>query len=164
MTSMSTVADQPVHEEFVSLPYAGFGLRLVAGVLDLIVLASVFFVFLSMAGFYLLTVTDWGRASDFTNAQGYTAVGVVSLYALFLPAYFAVLWWWHGQTIGQIATRIAVTDRDGYHISGWRALIRMIALPLSIIPFGLGFVPVLFDDESRALHDMLAGTVVLELP
>jgi uncharacterized RDD family membrane protein YckC len=63
-----------------------------------------------------------------------------------------------------MATRIAVTDRDGYHISMWRALIRTVTLPLSLIPFGLGMVPILFDDESRALHDMLAGTVVLELP
>jgi uncharacterized RDD family membrane protein YckC len=36
--------------------------------------------------------------------------------------------------------------------------------PLSVIPFGLGLVPIFFDDESRALHDMIASTVVLELP
>jgi hypothetical protein len=33
-----------------------------------------------------------------------------------------------------------------------------------VVPLGLGLAPVLFDQESRALHDILAGTVVLELP
>jgi hypothetical protein len=33
-----------------------------------------------------------------------------------------------------------------------------------MLAFGLGAVPVLFDEERRALHDMIAGTVVLELP
>jgi uncharacterized RDD family membrane protein YckC len=164
MTSMSTVADEPAHEEIVSLPYAGFGLRLVSGVLDLIVLTSVFFLFVSLAGFYLLLQTDWGRESDFTNGEGYRAVAIISLFALFLPIYFVVLWSWHGQTIGQMATRIAVTDRNGYHISAWHSIIRTVTWPLSVIPLGLGLVPILFDDESRALHDMLAGTVVVELP
>lgn len=152
------------HEEYVSLPYASAGLRFVAAVLDLIVLGSIFLLFVSAAGLYLLAQTDWGAESDFTNEQGYTAVAIAAMFALFLPIYFIGLWWWHGQTIGQMATRIAVTDRDGYHISGWRSIIRTMTWPLSVIPFGLGLVPILFDDESRALHDMLAGTVVLELP
>lgn len=161
---MAPAADTPAHEEFVSLPYAGFGIRLVAAVLDTIVLASVFFLFVAGAGFYLLLQTDWGAESDFTNAEGYTAIAIVATFILFLPIYFIGLWWWHGQTIGMMATRIAVTDRDGYHISGWRAIIRTVMWPLSVIPFGLGLVPIFFDDESRALHDMIASTVVLELP
>jgi uncharacterized RDD family membrane protein YckC len=33
-----------------------------------------------------------------------------------------------------------------------------------VVPLALGLVPMFFDKESRALHDMIAGTVVLELP
>jgi uncharacterized RDD family membrane protein YckC len=163
-STAGTVANPPAQEELVSLPYAGFGLRLVAAVLDIIVLFSVFLLFASMAGFYLLLQTDWGRESDFSTAEQNTAFAILSVYLLFLPVYFIALWWWHGQTIGQMATRIAITDRDGYHIAGWRAIVRTIFWPLSVIPLGLGLVPIFFDDESRALHDMIAGTVVLELP
>jgi uncharacterized RDD family membrane protein YckC len=161
---MQQTMGEATYEEVPSLPYAGFGIRLVAGVLDLVVLASVLLIFMTMAGFYLLVQTDWGAESDFTNSEGYTAVGIAALFLLFVPLYFASFWWWLGQTIGQLAVRIAVTDRDGYHLSGWKALVRTVAWPLSILPMGLGLASIFFDDESRALHDMLAGTVVIELP
>lgn len=161
---MREVTEPAHYEELPPLPYAGFGLRLVAAVLDFIVLGSVFLLFVTAAGFYLLTQTDWGNASDFTTSEQWTAVAIVSLFGLFLPLYFISLWWWHGQTIGQMATRIAVTDRDGYHISGWRAIVRMIVWPLSILPLGFGMAMIFFDGERRALHDVLSGTVVLELP
>jgi uncharacterized RDD family membrane protein YckC len=164
MTTMREVAEEAGYDELPPLPYAGFGLRLVAAVLDLIVLGSVFLLFVSAAGLYLLTQTDWGNADDITDAEGWTAMAIISIFALFLPVYFIALWWWHGQTIGQMATRIAVTDRDGYHISGWRDIARTIVWPLSVLPLGFGIVTIFFDAESRALHDMISGTVVLELP
>jgi len=164
MAVMEQASAETAHQDIHSLPYAGFGLRLVAGVLDLIVMASVFLLFTGIAGFYLLTQTDWGRASDFTNSEGYTALAIASLFCLFVPLYFVVFWWWLGQTIGQLAVRIAVTDRDGYHISGWKAILRTVFFPLSVLPIGIGLTTILFDEESRALHDMIAGTVVIELP
>jgi uncharacterized RDD family membrane protein YckC len=42
----------------------------------------------------------------------------------------------------------------------WRSVVRLIGLILAIIPFFLGFVPVLFDARRRALQDYVAGTVV----
>jgi len=36
----------------------------------------------------------------------------------------------------------------------------MVGLVLAIVPFFLGFVPVLFDERRRGLPDFLAGTVV----
>jgi uncharacterized RDD family membrane protein YckC len=60
--------------------------------------------------------------------------------------------------------RIMVTDRDGYHLTVWQALRRTFLWPLSALPLGIGFLIMLFDREARTLHDMLSGTVVLELP
>ncbi len=164
MAVMEQASAKATPQEIHTLPYAGFGLRLVAGVLDCIVLVSVLLLFTAVAGFYLLTQTDWGRESDFSNSEGYTALAIASLFLLFVPLYFAVCWWWLGQTMGQLAVRIAVTDRDGYHISGWRAVLRTFFFPLSLLPIGLGLTTIFFDQESRALHDMIAGTVVIELP
>jgi uncharacterized RDD family membrane protein YckC len=164
MAQMSQVEHEVRYEDLPPLPYAGFGLRLVAAMLDMIVLASVFFLFVSGAAFYLLTQTDWGNADDITDPEMITAASIVSIFAIFVPLYFFSLWWARGQTLGQMATRIAVTDRDGYHISGWRALLRTITWPLSILPIGIGLAPIFFDQERRALHDMLSGTVVIELP
>ena len=41
-----------------------------------------------------------------------------------------------------------------------RALLRVVALAIAIVPFFAGFLPVLFDRRRRALQDMVAGTVV----
>jgi len=161
---MSQVADEQLYQDLPPLPYAGLGIRIVAAVLDIIVLFSVFLLFVSAAGLYLLTQTDWGNESDFTDSETLTGAAIVASFVFFLPVYFVSLWWWRGQTIGQMATRIVITDRDGYAISGWRSILRMMVWPLSVIPLGIGLAPAMFDAESRALHDMISGTVVLELP
>ncbi len=40
------------------------------------------------------------------------------------------------------------------------ALLGFGGLIVSIIPLGAGFIPVLFGDRRRGLHDRIAGTVV----
>ena len=161
MTSMSQVDEVAV--ELPPLPYAGIGLRIVAAILDGIVLCSVLLLFAAAAGFYLLLNTNWGADSDITDQQQWISTGIVAGFGLFLPWYFTALWWWRGQSLGQMTVHIAVTDRDGNHLSIWRAFLRTLLWPLSVLPLGLGLVPVFFDDEGRALHDMIAGTVVVDV-
>jgi uncharacterized RDD family membrane protein YckC len=163
-TGQARVSEDPSPEEFLALPYAGSGLRIVAAILDLIVLVSIFLLFVAASGFYLLTQTDWGNESTYTNAEGYTALAILCSSAFVIPIYFFCCWWWRGQSVGQMAVRIMVTDRDGYHLTIWQALRRTFLWPLSALPLGIGFLTMFFDRESRTLHDMLSGTVVLELP
>jgi uncharacterized RDD family membrane protein YckC len=85
-------------------------------------------------------------------------------YIPFVPLAFFVMWAVRGQSPGMMAVRIEVTDRDGEPLPTSSAAIRALVWPFSMLAFGLGAVPVLFDEERRALHDMIAGTVVLELP
>jgi uncharacterized RDD family membrane protein YckC len=42
-----------------------------------------------------------------------------------------------------------------------RAIRRVGGFVLALLPFGAGFLPVLFDPQRRGLHDRIAGTVVL---
>jgi uncharacterized RDD family membrane protein YckC len=85
-------------------------------------------------------------------------------YIPFVLFAFFVLWAMRGQSLGMMAVRIEVTDRDGEPLSPLRAAIRALVWPLSMLPLAIGALPVLVDEERRALHDMVAGTVVLELP
>jgi len=153
----------PPHTPPAPLPYASFQLRIVAAVLDLIVVASGFLLFAAAAALQVLIRTDWG-ASDISDNQTWTAGIIIVSFFVVLPLFFAALWAWRGQSVGQMAVRIIVTDRDGYRLSFRRALLRTVLWPLSVIPLGLGLATIFFDDESRALHDMLAGTVVREYP
>jgi uncharacterized RDD family membrane protein YckC len=56
---------------------------------------------------------------------------------------------------------VRVLRADGSEVSGWRALGRTAALPLSFAFFGLGFLVALVQKERRALHDLIAGTCVV---
>ena len=53
-----------------------------------------------------------------------------------------------------------VTD-DGGDVSGRRAIGRTLAFPLSFLILCLGFLGILLGDQRRALHDIIAGTVVI---
>ena len=60
---------------------------------------------------------------------------------------------------GCCRSRCARENGERLHLG--RAFLRVLALPLSVIPFGAGMVLILFDRRRRALHDLLVGTVVV---
>lgn len=141
------------------LPYAGFQIRAVAFILDCVVAISFGFLFFTIA-VLPMALGD----SHVSNSEEQFAVIVGLTYFPFLLFLFFVLWALRGQSFGMMAVRIEVTDRDGEPLRSSRAAVRAVLWPLCMLPLGIGALPVLFDDERRALHDMVAGTVVLELP
>jgi uncharacterized RDD family membrane protein YckC len=60
--------------------------------------------------------------------------------------------------------RLRVTTLAGVPPTPLRSLARFFGLLLSIAPLFAGFVPVLFSERRRGLHDYLAGTVVVYDP
>ena len=57
--------------------------------------------------------------------------------------------------------RLRVSDQHGQPPSLGRSVVRFFGLLLAIVPLFAGFLPVLFDDRRRGLHDFMAGTTVL---
>ena len=47
---------------------------------------------------------------------------------------------------------------DGTQVGAGHALIRVLVFPFSFI-LGLGFLPIVFGRDRRALHDAAAGTI-----
>jgi uncharacterized RDD family membrane protein YckC len=74
--------------------------------------------------------------------------------------YFMVFWTVTGQTPGAHLLGIRVWSTDGDRIKVRQAFRRFWAMLLAALPLGAGFVPVLFDDQRRGLHDRIAKTVV----
>jgi len=66
------------------------------------------------------------------------------------------------QSVGQQAAGIRVVDRRTVERIGvWRAGTRHVARLVSTIPFGLGYLWMLWDPERQTWHDKLAGTIVI---
>jgi uncharacterized RDD family membrane protein YckC len=67
---------------------------------------------------------------------------------------------WQG-TLGKKALGLEVTDLDGSRISFGRATGRFFAKFISWIILGIGFIMAGFTEKKQALHDILAGALVI---
>jgi uncharacterized RDD family membrane protein YckC len=68
-----------------------------------------------------------------------------------------------GQTLGKAAMGLRVVQKNGTNLTVTSALIRhLIGYPLTLLTAGIGYLLVIFDSKNRALHDYLAGTVVVQ--
>jgi len=75
--------------------------------------------------------------------------------------YFAYPWAATGKTPGMVVLGIRVVRADGAHAEPWRAVVRTLILPISVIFFFVSFPLVLLLRAHQAPHDLVAGTAVV---
>lgn len=122
-----------------------------AAVINLIAIAVGAVVALAVS---VLSVPDWLETA-------LLAVGGAA-YLVWTIGYFATFWSTTGQTPGDRLMQIRVCRADdGEPLRAGRSVFRLACLTLAAIPLFAGFLPILFDERRRGLHDMLAGTVVV---
>jgi uncharacterized RDD family membrane protein YckC len=144
---------------FTPLPIAGLHLRIVAFILDCIIVASISMLFFA-AGFGQAVV----RYEDPPDSAIFLGIAITAAAVPFMPLFFAFMWAWRSQSVGMMAVGVIITTADGYRISYLRALARAFCWMLAFIPLCAGMVPIFFDSaERRGLHDRMAGTRVREL-
>ncbi len=141
--------------------YAGFWLRFLAYVIDALVLGLVSAfasAFLGAVAGGVLGIT--GTAPDAIAAVGSLIGMLVGLLVYWL--YFSIMESSGKQgTLGKMALGLAVTDGAGRPIGFGRASGRYFAKIVSAIPLGIGFLMAGFTGRKQALHDMIAGTLVV---
>jgi uncharacterized RDD family membrane protein YckC len=87
------------------------------------------------------------------------ALGVLAFFAA--GAVFSTFWALVGQTPGMRFLSIRLTYHGSRDITLGLAVRRFLAVIISVIPLGLGFLAVLRDPSRRAWHDRLTGTEVV---
>ena len=148
--------------------FASHGPRLVAYILDSLIVGAIYLViFFVMAAVLVGTVdpSDFNEGVPSRRAAGTLAVfGVIFLLTFLLAlAYFPFFWARSGQTPGMRPFGLyVVRDSDGGKISTGQAILRMIGLWVSAIPLYLGFIWIFIDARRRGWHDLISGTVVIE--
>ena len=135
--------------------YAGFASRFVAFVLDEVVATGLFTLALAVISFVASVVT--GKPIHWNRGDLWVALAFVGWQFL----YFAYSWAADGKTVGMATFGVRVVQPDGTSASGRQAVVRTLALPLSFLLLGLGFLGILVGDKRRALHDVIAGTAVV---
>ena len=131
---------------------APFTLRCGALLIDYVLLVAI----LAVATLFARTVGGARGASASVLATGYVAVLMVAV------ANFVLLTVLTGRTLGKWVTGLHVERRDGRPLSFGRALLRhVLGYALTLATAGIGFLVAAFSAEGRALHDLVAGTVVV---
>lgn len=132
---------------------AGFWKRVLATVVDYVVIVAIAVVLGLVIGLVLaVSGLSEGGIEAVSNLFG-LVFGIVYYAALESSA-------WQG-TVGKYVVGIVVTDNDGNRISFLRAFGRYFARILSLIPLFGGFLIAAFTRRKQALHDFVAGTLVL---
>jgi uncharacterized RDD family membrane protein YckC len=139
--------------------YGGFWIRVVAAIIDAIILrvvvAPVGMIFggLGMAG----TLSGIHHTGLGILGGGITIILLIFgswLYEAFMESSS------YQATLGKMIFGMKVTDLNGNRISFERATGRHFAKWLSAMILGIGYIMVGFTDRKQGLHDLLAGTLV----
>ena len=132
--------------------YAGFWIRLGAALIDLVVIAIVFLVPLT-----LIYGEEYWIGDQFFYGFWDLMLGYI------LP-FVATVWFWlrYFGTPGKMALRLKIVDADtGGKLSLAQAIGRYFGYFVSAIPLLLGYIWVGIDKRKQGIHDKLAGTVVV---
>ncbi len=133
---------QPASSGVAGGDYAGFWIRLLAFIIDVLILSIPYAVIEVML--------------EGTGAQ--------LLLRLLIGALYYVGFWVvnDGATPGKMALGMRVVMVNGGSIDAGPALLRWIGYYVSAIIFFIGYIMIAFTREKRGLHDDMAGTVVIK--
>ena len=132
---------------------AGLATRAIAASIDLGLL---------FAGYSILSSVFASLVSDaFGNPLSTASVIVLSSIGVIVAgAIFAAFWALTGQTPGMRFLAIRVTRPGSGGLTLGRAAWRVVAVLVSLLPLGLGYLAILRDPQRRAWADRMSGTEV----
>ena len=152
----------------IVVTYAGFWKRFAAYLIDSIILSVAgFLAILPILGLIGLGVGS-AMSGDSESMVGFimAAVGayLIAILALMVASwlYYALMETSVNQgTLGKMALGIKVTDLNGNRISFGKATGRYFGKILSSMIFMVGYIMAGFTEKKQALHDMMAGCLVV---
>lgn len=126
--------------------YAGFGVRFLAWLIDVVVLAIIMVILR-----WLLIFPPFGR-------------GILKSFGFLVGPLYSILLWvnWNGQTIGKRAVKIKVVGEDGKVIDYQVAIVRCLGYIVSSLVVFLGYFWIIWDEKKQGWHDKIARTYVVE--
>ncbi len=163
-----TTADTPdaIHirtpeQVTITLPLAGVGTRMLAAVLDALIIVGTILVFV-----YLAVLVGGAIAYQPDSGAANSVLGALALLAVFffVFGYYAALeLLWDGQTVGKRALHLRVLRDDGTPADAASVLARTVVRLIDFLPVGylVGLVTMIADGRARRLGDIVGGTVVV---
>jgi uncharacterized RDD family membrane protein YckC len=132
---------------------APLGLRMVAGLIDVALLAAVDAAV--VAATLRATGLDWREIDRLPLAPLGVFLVLLAVGYLSMCAVLA------GKTFGKAVAGLAIVETGGRPVRLAPAVVRAAIQVLTVPAFGIGFLPALLGADRRALYDRLAGTDVV---
>ena len=133
--------------------YGGFWIRVVAYIIDAIILGIIGGILSVPLG------VNYSDVNSLSSAGARTSNGIDLVLSL---VYFVGLWTYMGGTIGQRILGMRMVDAtSGQPIGLGKAVIRWLGLLLSFFVCAIGVIWVAFDGRKQGWMDKIAGTVVV---
>ena len=149
--------------------YATFFQRLIAYIIDLILIGFIQTVFiaplLGLLGIGLALGDDFSQSEKVTFFSIFAGIGIAVYLVIFILGwlYFALFESSAKQaTPGKMALGIKVADTNGERLSFVKATLRYFGKYLSGMFMMIGYIIAGFTERRQALHDFIAGSIVLQ--
>jgi uncharacterized RDD family membrane protein YckC len=153
--------------------YAGFWLRLVAIIIDGIIIGvAQSFLIVPLLAAVGLGFAGGADNMDFSDPE--QAAGMIASIGALIGGYWIlamciqILYFTfmesskYQATIGKIALGLIVTDLNGGKLDFTKAFIRNICKIISNVTMLIGYIMAGFTEKKQALHDMIASTLVVK--
>jgi uncharacterized RDD family membrane protein YckC len=154
-------------ERVLKVRVTGFPRRALAAFSDLVLLLTATATVTGVVAMFLhVSMPNWREVGPDLLVAGILdrnpmAVGAVGLFLGMFGLYQLYFAGMAGQTPGMRLVGIRLISVRGTPPGPGRGMLRLLALAISVLPAGLGWLWALFDREHRALHDHLAGTYLI---
>lgn len=142
--------------------YMGFWIRVVAALIDGIILSVVNNIVTRPIGPGFEVERDFSdrvTSIQFNPGNFFLTLAVTSAISI---AYFVVGYSRWGQTVGKLALGIKVVDANGRLLSPGKAFIRWLGAIVSALILFIGYLMVAWDPRKQALHDKMAGSFAIK--
>lgn len=119
--------------------------------------------FVIVVGFFFMAVAM--SLFDLENIKrGSTAAKIFFPFLVLLSFTFYGWFWTHGgQTLGMRAWKLKLVGENNIRITWMQAFFRFCYAIISWIPFGAGFLWIIFDKKKQAWHDKASRTYIADL-
>ncbi|MCM5570059.1 RDD family protein [Burkholderiaceae bacterium FT117] len=145
----------------LSVRYAGFWYRALAALIDTVLVnVTAFFVVIPLAISMGLSMSDSSSAEEI-EAAGQGLGFLLSMLIQWLWFTIGESSSWQG-SVGKKMLGLRVTDEKGRRISFGRANGRYWGKIVSALILFIGFLMAAFTERKQALHDKMAGTLVIK--
>jgi len=182
----SYIPPRPVVNPALMAPYAGFWLRFVAYLIDSAILTVAFGAIFAIClatfggrffrgfhpGMYSVRNVSYDASYDTTYTwHGPIPAAALGVLFILIPLTIVAAWLYFALmessvrqgTLGKIVLGLFVTDLQGRRVSFARATGRFFSKIITgLIPFFIGYIMAGFTEKRQALHDMIAGCLVLK--